>query len=359
MDAQGHKATDNIRGRIRVLKFREEETEILVNGILDNYSKLFGSLCNMTTTSEKSRIWKKILRDINALGYARRTTDILKKKWVEIKRKLKRKMAELARESRRGAKRVTTDFLLTGYEKRLSDVLSSCPQELDQSGIIDTRDQRGQPGPSHTLAGDGSSQDFSSDDDRDLLMNDDDFMADFTEAISEPPSPPQPETTPQPTSVAPELSSGARVLKPCVPSPAAQSEECGGAPPPCYQQQVLRMHRTGYRSLANNLRLLINENRQQHKETMAMNRHTVSVINDAASQITDAINSLTAALQQAVEAVRPNLLISTPVLSSNSNSLNISASSSIDSSPPLSHEGTRRSYHSERDGLRPGKRRRF
>ncbi|KAM4704616.1 uncharacterized protein WCC33_009480 [Rhinophrynus dorsalis] len=467
------------RGRIRALKFTEEEIEILINGVIDNYSKLFGQLCFKTSTAEKNRIWNRILRDINDLGHASRTTEMLKKRWTDSKRKLKRKLAHLARESRRNGTRLCEEQQLTPYEKRMNEAMSTTCPPVGVIGLIDTGDLQNPSGPSYNrlCVGEESSQDESSDYSLDFTEDGvhpessvasaaaspgkphlEPLLASVNAPPPTPPVPPPPPMAPVPppppmssmfppqpaeslhpmppaasvrpappaATVCPEPPAASmrlgppalsvhpvppaasrRATLPAVsvrPAPSATSVRatppstsvhmtppaaCAQPAPPAscvdpmlssvpspeenpkrkrevcdtswtiYQQQMLHVQHSGFRSMANNLMLLITENRRHHREAMAMNRQAMATLSNAASQITGAINDLTAVLQQTMGSIRPNLLDSSPAPSSNSPD-SPDPSPSASPSPPLPLDGGRRSFHSRRRPTwRPIKRRRM
>ncbi|XP_012820656.1 uncharacterized protein LOC100498593 isoform X2 [Xenopus tropicalis] len=138
-------------GRLRQLKFSEFENEALVEGLVPVYHSVIGKYATKTPTDRKTKAWKDIAEHVNSVGACLRNVHQCKKRYQDIKRCLKKKLAEESRyRSGTGggpAKRVH----YTRYEELLLPFLHR-ESVSGVSGTFDTDRNVGQdsspPGPS-------------------------------------------------------------------------------------------------------------------------------------------------------------------------------------------------------------------
>ncbi|XP_053314444.1 nuclear apoptosis-inducing factor 1-like [Spea bombifrons] len=110
------------RERQRNFKFSEEENDVLIKKISENYEKILGKLTPRTSTSEKKAIWRDIAACVNSVSVYSRTPMQCKKRYADIKKKVKEKMAKQARyQGGRGSGPVS----FWPYEKRVMSLISS------------------------------------------------------------------------------------------------------------------------------------------------------------------------------------------------------------------------------------------
>ncbi|XP_014345140.1 uncharacterized protein LOC102353983 [Latimeria chalumnae] len=81
-------------GKRRKLNFSVEENEVLVNFILQNYGVLYGVGGIRGTLTQKYRLWQEVKEKVNRLGHCAREVEDLKKRWRDIKRKVKDKLSK-------------------------------------------------------------------------------------------------------------------------------------------------------------------------------------------------------------------------------------------------------------------------
>ncbi|XP_063786129.1 uncharacterized protein LOC134934685 [Pseudophryne corroboree] len=80
--------------RIRAPKFTPAENDVLIQGVVKNYSKLFGRLNGLSVPYDsKESIWREIAMNVSAEGVCVRTAHVCKKRYHDCKSNVKRKMA--------------------------------------------------------------------------------------------------------------------------------------------------------------------------------------------------------------------------------------------------------------------------
>ncbi|XP_072263438.1 uncharacterized protein [Pyxicephalus adspersus] len=107
--------------RLRIMKFTEKELDVLVDLVLENYSKLFGKESDITPSVAKNAMWQAIANEVSAVGVAFRTSDKVKKRWKSAKRKMNEKLSEAAAHVAETGRRPPPHLRLTIYEQRLRD----------------------------------------------------------------------------------------------------------------------------------------------------------------------------------------------------------------------------------------------
>ncbi|XP_030072645.1 myb-related transcription factor, partner of profilin-like [Microcaecilia unicolor] len=74
----------NVNGRRkRATKFAEEELEVLIRGVCDEFGQLFKK--SRLTLGQKNRIWGRIVDEVNALGVRKRTLEQCKHRWQDFR----------------------------------------------------------------------------------------------------------------------------------------------------------------------------------------------------------------------------------------------------------------------------------
>ncbi|KAK6492405.1 nuclear apoptosis-inducing factor 1-like [Huso huso] len=136
------------RQRQRKLKLHAEELKILVDEVVLNYNTLFGPASSKTPVSRKKAIWAAILHKVNALGHSQRAVDMLKKKWTELKRKTKEKIAQNRSVATCTGGGPSRQVELTSLEKKIENIFT--PEQQGVQGVTDTtrRKDDSQPGAS-------------------------------------------------------------------------------------------------------------------------------------------------------------------------------------------------------------------
>ncbi|XP_066450474.1 uncharacterized protein [Eleutherodactylus coqui] len=107
--------------RLRIVKFTEKELDVLVDLVIENYSKLFGNEADITPSVAKNAMWQAIANEVSAVGVASRTSDKVKKRWKDAKRKMNEKLSEAAAHVAETGRRPPPHLRLTPYEQRLRD----------------------------------------------------------------------------------------------------------------------------------------------------------------------------------------------------------------------------------------------
>ncbi|XP_069829361.1 uncharacterized protein [Dendropsophus ebraccatus] len=107
--------------RLRIVKFTEKELDVLVDLVIENYSKLFGNEADITPSVAKNSMWQAIANEVSAVGVASRTSDKVKKRWKDAKRKMNEKLSEAAAHVAETGRRPPPHLRLAPYEQRLRD----------------------------------------------------------------------------------------------------------------------------------------------------------------------------------------------------------------------------------------------
>ncbi|KAM5164880.1 uncharacterized protein ACMZJ9_007302 isoform 2-T2 [Mantella aurantiaca] len=113
--------TPSIAPRLRIVKFTEKELDVLVDLVLENYPKLFGKESDITPSVAKNAMWQAIANEVSTVGVASRTSDKVKKRWKNAKRKMNEKLSEAAAHVAETGRRPPPHLRLAPYEQRLRD----------------------------------------------------------------------------------------------------------------------------------------------------------------------------------------------------------------------------------------------
>ncbi|XP_075455505.1 ankyrin repeat domain-containing protein 16 isoform X2 [Ascaphus truei] len=128
--------------RKRKRKFSPEELEILAEELSQNHKLLFGSQNSMAAATWKQEKWAEVLARINAQGVTHRTVTDLKKRWHDLRRKARTKLAQIHRETRQtggGGRGEATE--LTNVEEMAARTLG--PEFIHGVGGFDALDSDG------------------------------------------------------------------------------------------------------------------------------------------------------------------------------------------------------------------------
>ncbi|XP_063804244.1 myb-related transcription factor, partner of profilin-like [Pseudophryne corroboree] len=132
---QGPSSRILCRDRMRNIKFTEEENDVLVTKVLENYPKLYGDDATRTSSSEKKRIWRGILESINCLGVSVRNMDTCKKRFTDCKRFVRAKMSKHWQHTTTGP---ALNVYYTDWEEKIKAII--CPLGEGIPGLIDSAD---------------------------------------------------------------------------------------------------------------------------------------------------------------------------------------------------------------------------
>ncbi|XP_069813123.1 t-SNARE domain-containing protein 1 isoform X2 [Dendropsophus ebraccatus] len=126
--------------RKRKEKFSPLELEILVAEVTKNHSKLYGSERVNLSQPARERIWLEIAKKINAVARSPRTTRDLRRRWDDMKRRTKEKLAIIKRSvvTSGGLTRNSSPSLL--HNDSYSDVYPGCGVDDDDDDDHDEID---------------------------------------------------------------------------------------------------------------------------------------------------------------------------------------------------------------------------
>ncbi|KAJ1170833.1 hypothetical protein NDU88_002704 [Pleurodeles waltl] len=100
----------------RAPAFTSEELEKLVDGVLPQYTLLYGPPDKQVSAHQKKDIWRAIAKDVRTLGVYHRRSTHCRKRWEDIRRWSKKTVeAQLGMASQRGrgARRTMTPLMFT------------------------------------------------------------------------------------------------------------------------------------------------------------------------------------------------------------------------------------------------------
>ncbi|XP_075461242.1 uncharacterized protein LOC142497395 [Ascaphus truei] len=122
------------RQRLRKLRFSDEELGIMVRELCQHDHKLFGSSAVRISRHVKARLWKDILGQINALNVAPRSVHEVKKRWNDLKRRTKQKLAH----NRHTASKKEAGVQLSDHELQILQML--LPEQMEDEGSMENTD---------------------------------------------------------------------------------------------------------------------------------------------------------------------------------------------------------------------------
>ncbi|KAM8960873.1 uncharacterized protein RCH25_036662 [Pelodytes ibericus] len=107
----------------RAVRFSFEENSTLISKVCEYYDEIIGSAAPETPQKKKNELWKKIVNAVNAVGGNNRTELVVKKRYFDVKRQLKRKLCKAASHANGIGVDKPEDADLTTYEEELLQVL--------------------------------------------------------------------------------------------------------------------------------------------------------------------------------------------------------------------------------------------
>ncbi|XP_018121589.1 myb-related transcription factor, partner of profilin isoform X2 [Xenopus laevis] len=111
--------------RQRKARFSEEENDVLINSILPHYDKLFGKLAARTSTAVKNALWREIAAAVNAISAYPRSLQNCKKRYADVKRKVKEKLCKIAKHSLATGDRAPLSISFWPYERIMEKIISA------------------------------------------------------------------------------------------------------------------------------------------------------------------------------------------------------------------------------------------
>ncbi|XP_072263285.1 myb-related transcription factor, partner of profilin-like [Pyxicephalus adspersus] len=88
------------RERQRNIRFSDEENDVLIRSVMPHYDKLFGRLAARNSTIAKNVLWREITSAVNAVSACPRSVQNCKKRFADIKRKVKEKLSRIDKHQR-------------------------------------------------------------------------------------------------------------------------------------------------------------------------------------------------------------------------------------------------------------------
>ncbi|XP_053304076.1 uncharacterized protein LOC128464555 [Spea bombifrons] len=121
----------------RSIRFSFEENTILVSKVCEYFHSIIGPAANETPQRKKNEIWKKIVDAVNEVGGNNRPDMVVKKRYFDVKRQLKKKLCKAASHLAGTEDDKPEDVELTSYEEELLEVLMP-RNEASVDRIVDT-----------------------------------------------------------------------------------------------------------------------------------------------------------------------------------------------------------------------------
>ncbi|KAE8605876.1 hypothetical protein XENTR_v10015362 [Xenopus tropicalis] len=113
------------RERQRKARFSEEENDVLINSVMPHYDKLFGKLATRTSTAVKNALWREIASAVNAISAYPRSLQNCKKRYADVKRKVKEKLCKVAKQRRATGGTVPLNISFWPYERIMEKIISA------------------------------------------------------------------------------------------------------------------------------------------------------------------------------------------------------------------------------------------
>lgn len=130
------------RERQRNIRFSDEENDVLIKSVMPHYEKLFGRLAARHSTVAKNTLWREITSAVNAVSACPRSVQNCKKRFADIKRKVKEKLNRIDKHRRTsgGASRLHISFW--PYERVMekiiaTDVVPGVPGTTDSGRVAE------------------------------------------------------------------------------------------------------------------------------------------------------------------------------------------------------------------------------
>ncbi|XP_075043543.1 uncharacterized protein LOC142103378 [Mixophyes fleayi] len=111
----------------RNVRFSHDENCVLVHNIIPCYEVILGNLAARTPLRRRHQLWGRVCDAVNAVGPLKRTVAHCRKRFSDIKRRLKEKMAQERRSTRRTGGGPPLRVEYTSYEEELRQIM---PREI-------------------------------------------------------------------------------------------------------------------------------------------------------------------------------------------------------------------------------------
>ncbi|XP_075037450.1 uncharacterized protein LOC142098509 [Mixophyes fleayi] len=107
----------------RNVRFSHDENCVLVHNIIPCYEVILGNLAAQTPLRRRHQLWGRACDAVNAVGPLKRTVAHCRKRFSDIKRRLKEKMAQERRSTRRTGGGPPLRMEYTTYEEELRQIM--------------------------------------------------------------------------------------------------------------------------------------------------------------------------------------------------------------------------------------------
>ncbi|XP_062598944.1 nuclear apoptosis-inducing factor 1-like [Saccostrea cucullata] len=81
--------------------WRQEEINALVDCVTDRIDTIKGKFSPFLTIEKKAQAWEEVLESVNACSVTKRDVKSIKKKWIDIQSKTKKREAERRRDQKK------------------------------------------------------------------------------------------------------------------------------------------------------------------------------------------------------------------------------------------------------------------
>ncbi|XP_075053952.1 uncharacterized protein LOC142139989 [Mixophyes fleayi] len=107
----------------RNVRFSHDENCVLVHNIIPCYEVILGNLAARTPLRRRHQLWGRVCEAVNAVGPLKRTVAHCRKRFSDIKRRLKEKMAQERRSTRRTGGGPPLRMEYTTYKEELRQIM--------------------------------------------------------------------------------------------------------------------------------------------------------------------------------------------------------------------------------------------
>ncbi|XP_063814354.1 myb-related transcription factor, partner of profilin-like isoform X2 [Pseudophryne corroboree] len=120
----------------RNVRFSYEENCALVHSIVPVYERILGTLAHRTSLPRKKQLWQSVCDAVNSVRYVKRNVDNCRKRFSDIKRRLKEKLAEESRAAAVTGGYPPPRLEFCSYEEELRQIIP--PEVLPVLHVVDT-----------------------------------------------------------------------------------------------------------------------------------------------------------------------------------------------------------------------------
>ncbi|KAM9316300.1 uncharacterized protein PAF06_007298 [Gastrophryne carolinensis] len=144
-DGSSQSQQQSERERQRNIRFSDEENDVLIKSVMPHYEKLFGQLAARHSTVAKNAVWREIASAVNVVSACPRSVQNCKKRFADIKRKVKEKLNRIDKHRRMTGSSARLHVSFWPYESVMekiiaTDIVAEVPGTTDSGRLTEQDD---------------------------------------------------------------------------------------------------------------------------------------------------------------------------------------------------------------------------